>query len=125
MSGNVTLSSSWYVNMNLTLLDTEDKTTGKAIDNKPESQANFAINWKTTEQLTTRASVRHVGKQTDDEEELPSYQVYDLAANYKMASLDLSMGVSNLFDLYLEDESENFSYAIQPRQVYLNGTYRF
>ncbi|WP_116870111.1 TonB-dependent receptor domain-containing protein [Vibrio splendidus] len=124
-AANVNLSSSWFVNMNLTLLDTEDKSTGKAIDNKPESQAYLAINWRTTEQLTTQASVRHVGKQTDDEEELPAYQVYDLAANYRLQSVDLSMGISNVFDTYLEDESEFYTYAIQPRQVYLNGTYKF
>lgn len=124
-AANMNLSPFWYVNMNLTLLDTEDKSTGKAIDNKPESQAYFAINWRATEQLTTQASVRHVGKQTDDDEKLPAYQVYDLAANYRLQSVDLSMGVSNLFDTYLEDKSEFYTYAIQPRQVYLNGTYRF
>ncbi|OBT16319.1 hypothetical protein A9264_11810 [Vibrio sp. UCD-FRSSP16_10] len=124
-SGNVTLAPAWYVNMNLTLLDTEDKSTGEVIENKPKSQAYLAINWKTTEQLTTQVSMRHIGSQTDEGEKLPAYQVYDFAANYSLNSFDVSMGVSNLLDTYLEDESEFFTYAIQPRQVYLNGTYRF
>ncbi|USD42898.1 TonB-dependent receptor [Vibrio sp. SCSIO 43135] len=128
-SGNVTLSPAWFVNMNLTLLDTEDKSTGKALENKPESQAYVALNWQATDALITKVSMRHVGEQSYESRgtsyDLPSYQTYDLAANYKMKSFDISMGVSNLFDLYLEDESENFSYAILPRQVYLNGTYRF
>lgn len=128
-SGNVTLSPAWFLNMNLTLLDATDKTTGDKLEDKPESQAYVGVNWRTTEKLTTKVSMRHTGEQSYSSRgqsfDLPSFQVYDFAANYKMASLDLSMGVSNLFDLYLEDESENFSYAIQPRQVYLNGTYRF
>ncbi|CAM2920781.1 TonB-dependent receptor domain-containing protein [Vibrio rarus] len=124
-SGNVTLSPAWYVNMNLTLLDTEDKSTGEVIENKPKSQAYLAINWKTTEQLTTQVSMRHIGSQSDEGEKLPAYQVYDFSANYSLKSFDISMGVSNLLDTYLEDESPFFTYAIQPRQVYLNGTYRY
>ncbi len=128
-AANVTLTEALFLNMNLTLLDTEDKSTGEALENKPDSQAYVALNWRATDAVTTKVSMRHVGDQSYSSRgqsfDLPSYQTYDLAANYKLASFDVSAGVSNLFDLYLEDESSNFSYAIQPRQVYLNGTYRF
>ncbi|MGF1720807.1 TonB-dependent receptor [Vibrio kyushuensis] len=123
--GNVTLSQDFFVNMNLTLLDATDKENGKTIDSKPESQAYAALNWQTTESLTTQVSVNHTGAQTYEDNDLPSYQVYNVAANYQLNSMDFSMGVSNLFDTYLEDKSEHFTYAVQPRQVFLNGTYRF
>ncbi|MGF1694344.1 TonB-dependent receptor [Vibrio lamellibrachiae] len=124
-SGSVTLSQDFYVNMNLTILDATDKESGKTIDSKPESQAYAALNWQTTESLTTQVSVNHTGAQTYEDNDLPSYQVYNVAANYKLNSVDFSMGVSNVFDTYLDDKSEHFTYAVQPRQVYLNGTYRF
>ncbi|GAM56543.1 colicin I receptor precursor [Vibrio ishigakensis] len=124
-SGHFDITSAWLVNMNLTLLDAVDKQTGDKLESKPESQAYVALNWKATDRLTTQVSMRHTGEQTYEDNDLPSYQVYDFAANYKLSSLDLSVGVENIFDTYLADESEFFSYAIQPRQVYLNGTYRF
>ncbi|WP_036832774.1 TonB-dependent receptor domain-containing protein [Photobacterium sanctipauli] len=124
-AGHVALSPAFDVNMNLTLLDATDKDTGKTIDSKPESQAYLALNWHATDQLITQVSMRYTGEQTYEDNDLPSYQVFDLAANYKLSDIDFSMGVSNVFDTYLADKSEHFTYAIQPRQVYLNGTLRF
>lgn len=123
--GHVDITRSIYVNANLTLLDAKDAQTGEKIENKPESQAFASLNWQTSEAITTQVSMRHVGKQNYESNTLPDYQIYNLAAKYTRGDFLGSVGVNNLFDTYLQDSSELFTYAVQPREVYFRAEYRF
>ncbi|MCL9774925.1 TonB-dependent receptor plug domain-containing protein [Vibrio methylphosphonaticus] len=123
--GHLDITRSVYIDVNMTLLDAKDGQTGEEIENKPESQAYAALNWQALEALTTQVSVRHVGKQTYESSTLPDYQVYNLVAKYSQGDFLGSIGVNNLFDTYLQDRSELFTYAIQPREIYFKAEYRF
>lgn len=123
--GHVDITRSVYVDANLTLLDAKDAQTGDKIENKPESQAFASLNWQASEAITTQVSMRHVGKQTYESNTLPDYQIYNLAAKYSRGDFLGSVSVNNLFDTYLQDSSELFTYAVQPREVYFRAEYRF
>ncbi|CAM4319208.1 TonB-dependent receptor plug domain-containing protein [Vibrio neonatus] len=123
--GHLDITQSVFIDLNMTLLDAKEAQTGEKIENKPETQAYVGLNWQATDTITTLVSARHVGKQTYESNTLPSYQVYNLAAKYHRGDFFGSVGINNLLDTYLQDESALFSYAIQPREVYFRAEYQF
>ncbi|GAD79580.1 TonB-dependent receptor domain-containing protein [Vibrio ezurae] len=123
--GHLDITQSLFIDLNMTLLDAKEAQTGEKIENKPESQAYVGLNWQATDTISTLVSARHVGKQTYESSTLPSYQVYNLAAKYHSGDFFGSVGINNILDTYLQDESALFTYAIQPREVYFRAEYKF
>jgi ABC-type Fe3+-hydroxamate transport system substrate-binding protein len=91
------LALSW----NATLLDTEDRDTGKALLRRPRETSNLLATWRSGP-WTLHAEGRYVGERFDvGDVRLPSYSTAAIAAAFRIAGnlgLEPYARIENLFD---------------------------
>lgn len=113
---------------NTTFLDAEDRTTNQRLEERPRWMANATVRWNATERWEVVPRWRYIGEQERRGNTLPDYSVVDLTANVQLPQeWRVNVGVNNLFDVYLPDESENFvNYFVESgRRVFMNVTKSF
>ncbi|GAL10284.1 TonB-dependent receptor [Vibrio astriarenae] len=116
------------VDANTTFLDAEDRTTNQRLEERPRWMANATVRWNATERWEVVPRWRYIGEQERRGNTLPDYSVVDLTANVQLPQeWRVNVGVNNLFDVYLPDESENFvNYFVESgRRVFMNVTKSF
>ncbi|WP_432467421.1 TonB-dependent receptor domain-containing protein [Agarivorans sp. Z349TD_8] len=125
LSGAVDITQDISLLGNYTYLDAEDNA-GNPLSNRPEHVANANLNWWVSERLNSIVSAVYTGKQYNSGSELPAYTTVDLGLAFQATTaLNLKAGVKNLFDLRLDEKSQDFSGHELGRNVYLSANYDF
>ncbi|MGF1684151.1 TonB-dependent receptor domain-containing protein [Photobacterium minamisatsumaniensis] len=130
LTAHYELMPTLLVNGAYTYLDTEDKTTGSALEDRPDHQANVRMTWYATDGLDTFVRVNYNGEALISESDdiyRPSYTTADLGMNYLInADWRLRAGVRNITDEQLDEvDVTQRGYSIEPRSWYLGMTANF
>ncbi len=121
LGGDVDLPANLNLSANYTRLETENRQTGKALLERPESRANATLRWRPTERLSAQLRGEYVGEQTVSTGGLPDYSLWSLEASQRLTdSLTLRVGIENLTDERLAEKSGSFTYA-EPGRLYHLG----
>ncbi|WP_264876377.1 TonB-dependent receptor plug domain-containing protein [Vibrio agarivorans] len=119
---------------NTTFLDAKDKTQDTRLEERPRWTTNATVRWEATEKWELVPSWRYIGEQErtargqTSAQSLPGYSVVDLTSNHQINSQwRINVGISNMFDVYLPDESDNYiDYFVEPgRRIFINSTWDF
>ena len=115
------------VKTNATYLDTENKTTGKELNERPEWMWNTSVYWMPVEDYKINVGANYIGTQMlSNGKELPSYTTYDLAFSTNLTpSVILDYGIKNITDVDLEDEDTGFNTKLYGRNYFIKATYSF
>lgn len=115
------------VKTNATYLDTENKTTGKELTERPEWMWNTSVYWMPVENYKINFGANYVGTQMlSSGAELPSYTTYDLAFSSQLTpNVILDYGIKNISDVDLEDEDTSFNTKLYGRNYFIKATYNF
>lgn len=105
-----------------TYVDSEDRSTGKAIAERPQHTGNIRLDWEATADLTLGVRGRFIGSQlTSADVRLPGYSLWGVDASYGLNDhIILRAGVDNLFNERLAEKSGLYSFA-EPGQVVFVG----
>jgi len=106
-------------NTDLTLLDTENKSTGTKLDDRPDSNLASHLDWSSKQAWSTRIGLERTGAQSSAGVNLPAYTLWNASVARRIGErLSLRLGVNNLTDVRLAEESPNFGYAERRRTVF-------
>ena len=122
-----------------TYLDTEDETTGRAIENKPEVKANLSFYTQLPYAIETSLRVNYTGKQNFSisqgrgSQEVTTYGKYDAYTTVDIQlsktitdALTVRLGVDNLTGAKIDDNvAGNNPYEIRDTFTYLGLNYNF
>lgn len=111
-------SPRWRWNNDLTLLHARDRGTGKALPDRPRSSWNSQLRWSLA-QWQAQLSMQQVGGQrAASGAVLPGYRVFNASLRQRLGDhFSWHVGIDNLANLRLADESADFGYAIRGRVV--------
>jgi len=94
--------------LNVTYLDTEDKSNNKELTYTPDVSASLNSNYKVTENLSSNLMFRYIGEQYTDTlnaTRTDAYNLVDLGANYKInKNIQIYGGIDNIFDKKVSEE---------------------
>lgn len=108
---------SW--NTDLTLLKTKDKTTGRALEDRPDTSVASRLDWRVGDGWSTRAGMEYVGEQTSAGLKLPGYSLWNASVGKKFGkTFSVRAGINNLTDVRLAEKSPNFGYAESGRTLF-------
>lgn len=130
LTAHYDVTDSIQLNGAYTYLDTEDKSTGKALEDRPDHQANVRVTWYATDWVDTFLRVNYSGEALIDsgsDLHRPSYTTADLGMNYLINSdWRLRAGVRNITDEQFDEfDVTQRGYSIEPRSWYLGMTANF
>ena len=126
------LGASWLaasgltLSLDLALLDTMDKTSGKALTDRPETSANARADWRAGP-WSARLDAQYTGRQTaTGGAALPAYTLFNASVGHDLKldagyRLRLRAGVDNLGNVRLAQKSADFGYAERPRRLYVQA----
>lgn len=130
----VALDSGFEITANYTYLDAEDKGNNERLAEKPKHTFNSKFAY-TLEQwgLTTALRFQFIGDQVlegngrnADLEDVPDYSLWHFSARKSLGeNFELQLGVENIGDVRLADESDLFAYEERGRFFYagLKGSF--
>lgn len=129
-AGHIDLTDRVTLNGAYTFLDTEDKSTGEQLENRPDHQGNVRVTWFATDWLDTFARVNYIGDtvvDVDSDVTRPAVTTLDLGLNYHFNyDWRLRAGVRNLTDEQFDDiEVTQRGYSMDPRTWYIGMTANF
>jgi len=124
---DMTQALQWSVDA--TLLRTRDKSTGRALQDRPNTSFTTRLDWKAGG-WNTQLAAEYTGSQTSANLPLPAYTLWHLSTGHAWQlgngrSLHLRTGVQNLGNVRLANESPNFGYAEQGRRLFVNARVDF
>ena len=130
LTAHYDVTESIQLNGAYTYLDTEDKSTGKELEDRPDHQANVRVTWYATDYVDTFLRVNYTGEALIDNSAdiyRPSFTTADLGMNYLINSdWRLRAGVRNLTDEQFDEfDVTQRGYSIEPRSWYLGMTANF
>lgn len=113
------INSKWVVNSNLSLIETEDKNTGKAIFGTASVLANAHVDYKLNHNMTLKTHFNYVGKrdrEVDDTRKIMGdYFISNASISVRNLSgitgLSLSAGINNVFNQDIRFQSEVDTYV--------------
>lgn len=124
---DITRALQW--SLDSTLLHTRDKSSGKALQDRPKTSFTSRLAWMWGA-WQTQWSAEYTGSQTSANLALPAYTVWSASIGRAWAlghgsTLHLRSGVHNIGNVHLEDKSPNFGYAEQGRRLFVNARLDF
>lgn len=127
LSWNLTPALQWSTDA--TLLRTRDQSTGRALQDRPNTSFTSRLAW-TVAGWHTQLAAEYTGSQSSAGLPLPAYTLYHVSAGraWKVdaaRTLHLRTGVQNLANVRLANESPNFGYAEQGRRLFVNARLDF
>ena len=131
VSGGVDLPWDLRFDANYTFLDSEDRSTGLELKERPRHRANMALAWSPTEDAMARLRVEYVGEQalapsTGGGAGLPAYTLLSVDASYALTdAVTLRGGIENLTDERLVEKTTLFPYAEDRRLYWVGVNYAF
>ncbi len=113
--------------LNHTWLETEDKTSGLPLPERPKHQFNFSIRRDLVEDhFSLFLSGEFVGKQYYEDEELPAFNLFHANLRWEISdSLTAVLSARNLGDTDLLTKSDLFGYALRGRSYSARIKYQF
>ncbi len=113
LSSKYTLNNSIDFGLNLTFLDTEDKSTGNEITFTPDISASLNANYEYSKAFSSSLTIRYIGEQYTDVKNISksdSYQIADISANYIYSkNIEIYGGIDNILD---EEIDENLGATV-------------
>lgn len=120
LGGGVELRWNMRLDANYTYLDPVNRTTGARLANRSRHAANATLAWSPLENLTTSLRVNYVGSQNTTTARQPDYTLVSVYAAYDLNEhTTLQLGVENITDVRLADESGDYAYADEGRRFFL------
>lgn len=123
----VALDSGFEISANYTYLDAEDRVNNERIDGKPKHTLNGKLAY-TMEQwgLSTALRLQFIGDQVlygsgrnAGLEDVPDYSLWHFSARKSLGdNFELQLGVENIGDVRMADESDLFAYEEKGRFFY-------
>ncbi|MDP1875050.1 TonB-dependent receptor domain-containing protein [Phenylobacterium sp.] len=121
LGGDLDLPANLNLAANYTRLETENRQTGQALLERPESRANATLRWRPSPALSAQLRTEYVGEQTVSTGGLPDYTLWSIEASQRLfEGVTLRVGIENLSDQRLADKSGSFTYA-EPGRLYHLG----
>lgn len=128
LGGGVELPWDMRLDANYTYLDPVDKATGEQLADRSRHLANATLLWSPLENLTTSLRAQYVGSQktTTGSGHQSDYTLLSAYANYSFNEhASLQLGIENLTDVRLADESSDYSFADEGRRYFVGLRTRF
>ncbi|MCB1665023.1 MAG: TonB-dependent receptor [Pseudomonadales bacterium] len=122
------------VSINHTWLDTENKSTGDQLTDRPDHSSNVRLGWEGGDGWSAQLRGNFVGEQfllvgrgtAAVMTPLPRYALYNFSLGKAITrNTTVRAGVDNLADTNLLDESELFTFAERGRYVFMSLETRF
>lgn len=111
---------------NLTWLDTEDRDTGDQLEYRPRVAVSSYLDWFGPQGWSARVGLEHTGTQYSVAEDLPSYTLWNASVAKNFGKhITLRVGLENIGNVSLYDESPEFQHAERGRTVFANLQARF
>jgi len=120
-SWNLNPALSWQTD--LTLLRTRDKVKDKEMYSRPRTSAASRLDWKGGNGWSARLGVEYIGSQlvaatTTTDARLPAYSLWNASVARQFGkALTARVGIDNLTNVRLAEESPNFGYAERGRTL--------
>lgn len=130
VGGGVNLPWNLRLDANYTHLDTEDRTTGLELTERPRHAANLTLAWFPLDDLMAQIRSEYVGRQVvasgANRLDLKAYSIWSTDISYELTgSTTLRGGIENIFDERLVETSLNYPYAERRRMVWVGLGYSF
>ncbi|WOT04904.1 TonB-dependent receptor domain-containing protein [Shewanella youngdeokensis] len=118
---DVDLTEKWAFKVSYAYLDTENKTTGEELEQRPDQTVNSSVSWTDLDTgLSFRFRAEYLGEQLNSDVTMPGYTQYHAHGIWDASdSLSVNFGIKNLTDVDLAEESEEFDYAERGRTYYV------
>ncbi len=115
---DITQALAW--NTDITLLRTEDKSTGKELDDRPNASIASRLDWDAGNDWSARFGLEYTGTQNSAGAHLPAYTLWNVSIGKRIdKTFSLRAGINNLTDVRLADKSADFGYAEDGRTLYV------
>jgi outer membrane receptor for ferrienterochelin and colicins len=128
----ITLPKGFEITAAYTYLDAEDTENDVRLTEKPRHSFTGKLNYRSEALgLSTSLRAQHIGDQVlendDDElEEVPDYTLWHFSIRKRfLQHFEVQVGVDNITDVRLADESELYQYEERGRFYYANLRYEF
>lgn len=131
IGGGIDLPWNLRFDANYTFLDTENRTTGQELTERPRHAANASLRWSPTDRFTAGVRAEYTGRQVlyptaTSVERLPAYTIWSIDLSQRLTdSVILRGGIRNLADVRLAEKSSSFTYAEAGRLYWLGLNYSF
>jgi outer membrane receptor for ferrienterochelin and colicins len=115
----------------LTLLDTEDQSTGSELADRPGTSVSTRLDWRAAAGWSLRLGAEYTGSQTaTGGADLPAYTLVNasIGQQWKLPGgqpLHLRAGLDNLTNLRLAEKSADFGWAERGRRLFVNARVDF
>ncbi len=126
------LTETLELNFAYTYLEAENSETGDRLEGKPKNSVSAGIrgNWRSIG-LSSSLRAQYIGDQVYENadgvlEEVPDYTLLHFSISKSLSGgLELQLGIENITNVRLADETDLFSYEERGRYVYGNLRYSF
>ena len=121
-SWDIASGLSWQTDV--TLLRTRDKVKDKEMYARPRTSAASRLDWKAGDGWSARLGVEYTGRQfiavtTTTDGWLPSYSLWNASVGKQFGkAVTARVGINNLTNVRLAEESPNFGYAERGRTLF-------
>ncbi|WP_237173677.1 TonB-dependent receptor domain-containing protein [Paracandidimonas lactea] len=123
LGGGVELPWSMALDANYTYLDAKDRTTDERLIGRSRHAANATLKWAPLAKLTASVRVNYVGPQktSSGSGRQGGYSFVSAYGDYALSKhVNLRLGVENIGDVRLADDSDEYAYA-NPGRRYVAG----
>ncbi|MGV6871770.1 TonB-dependent receptor domain-containing protein [Pseudochelatococcus sp. B33] len=128
LGGGVELLPNLRLDANYTYLDPIDRETGERLPDRSRHAANATLAWSPLENLTTSLRINYVGAQrtTTASGRQPAYTMVSVYGDYAInEAIHLQVGIENITDVRLADESADYAFADEGRRYFLGLRAKF
>ena len=117
---------------NLTLLDSEDKSTGDDLAKTPDHTGNLGLDWQASELVSANLAWQYVGSQVikvpaRNSQAFTSkhYQTLDVNTKWTVTpALDFKLGITNLTNTQRDEVATDADFILEGRTVYAGVDYK-
>lgn len=118
--------ASGIVRANYTYLDTEDRDTGKTLENRPRQRFNLLTEAAVWPGATANLRAEYIGSQRRGSERTRDYTLFHLGMSQELADgFSVQAGIENVTDQRLGDIDDAFSREIRGRFYYVSASWEF
>jgi outer membrane receptor for ferrienterochelin and colicins len=100
-------SDTFDLGLDVTYLDTKDKSSNKELIFTPDVSASISANYKVLSNLSANLIFRYIGEQYTDTlntQKANDYSLVDISTTYKLnKNIDIYAGIDNIFDKDVDD----------------------
>jgi outer membrane receptor for ferrienterochelin and colicins len=130
LGGETALPAGFILKADYTYLDSEDRTTGLELSERPQHSGHATLRWEPTSRAWGQVRAEYVGEQlmlsNSVQQPVPDYILLSLEGGFQLTpEVAVRAGIQNLADERLADDSAFYSFAEPGRFVYAGFTASF